>query len=81
MPSMLMAIVQSLVSSLFAYSGASLLLIAYALLRYRSVEMAWFTAIAFLITALYITQVRGVWGGPLCFGAIVGGSSNAASLL
>jgi hypothetical protein len=57
MPSMLMAIVQCLVSSVFAYLGACGFMVAYALARYRSWEMAIFTSVAFYIMSVYITQV------------------------
>ena len=60
MPSMLMAILQGLVSSAFAYAAACGFMVAYALLRHHSWEMAWFTAVAFLLMSLYVTQVGGV---------------------
>lgn len=57
MPSMLTAILQCLVSSVFAYLGAAALLVAVALLAYRSPEMAWYLPTAFFIMAVYITQM------------------------
>lgn len=57
MPSMLMAIIQGLVSSAAVYAAFCGIVVLYALLRYRSGEMAWFTAVAFFIMAMYVTQV------------------------
>lgn len=59
MPSMLMATLQGLVSSVFVYAAFCGALAAYALLRYHSGEMAWFTCVAFFLMSLYVTQVGG----------------------
>ncbi|KAI8462601.1 MAG: hypothetical protein J3K34DRAFT_447396, partial [Monoraphidium minutum] len=56
MPSMLLAILQGLASAALVYVAFTLPVAGYALLRYRSARMAWFTAVAFFIMAMYITQ-------------------------
>jgi len=66
MPSMLMATLQGLVSSILLYAAFCAPVAAYALLRVGSGEMAWFTAVAFFLMSLYVTQVcvrLDGWGG------------------
>lgn len=57
MPSMLMATLQGAVSCLLLYAALAAPVAGYALARYGSGEMAWFTAVAFFLMSLYVTQV------------------------
>lgn len=55
---MLMATLQGLVASALLYAAFCGPMAVYALLRYGSGEMAWFTCAAFFLAAMYVTQVR-----------------------
>ncbi len=57
MPSMLLAMVQGLVSCFIMYVLFAGALAVYAVARFQSGEMAWYTALCFYLSAIYITQV------------------------
>ena len=57
MPSMLMATLSGAASCALLYLGLAAPVAGYALLRYGSGEMAWFTAAAFVLMSLYVTLV------------------------
>jgi hypothetical protein len=56
---MLMAMVQGWCSCLLLFAMSAWLLVAYAVLRFQSWSMAWFSAVTFFLMCMYITQVRG----------------------
>ena len=64
MPSMLMATLQGLVCCALLYVLLAAPVAGYALRRYGSGEMAWFTAVAFFLMSMYVTQVGGACGTP-----------------
>ena len=60
MPSMLMAMVQGVVSSLPLNLLTAVLLTVYCLARTGSLELALFTGAAHFLVACYVTLVRGI---------------------
>lgn len=65
MPSMLMATAQGLACCALLYALLAAPVAGYALGRYGSGEMAWFSAAAFWLMAMWITQVG---AGGWCLG-------------